>query len=179
MDFYSIGKRFYQTYKKEDGSFFKGLIGKTSLTGRYTNYVVNGMMLFTSMDCDIKAGDIFTSQAGRIMMVMDNAEEESCGPTQKAFTLRVLTKYVSWQRQVDVINEITGLKETTEMKDMGNFWCSFEQSGNMTDNMHITVGKYLFVCNKDLKEGDIIDDKYRVTKSDNLVGVTVANAAKC
>ena len=49
----------------------------------------------------------------------------------------------------------------------------------MTDNMHITVGKYLFVCNKDLKEGDIIDGKYRVTKSDNLVGVTVANAAKC
>lgn len=179
MNIKKVGRKFYQTYKKEDGSLFKGLIGKIPMTGRYTNYVIGGMIMFVSPTCKLKCGDIFTSQSGRVMMVMDNAEEESIGMTQQSFVIRILTKEVSWKRQVDIIDPITKMKKTTEIKNMGSFWCSFESSGNKTDNMHITVGKYTFICNKDLKEGDIIDDMYRITKSENLVGVTVANGAKC
>lgn len=179
MDFYKIGKRFYQSYKTEDGKTFKALIGKIPMTGRYTNYVIGGMILFTDINCPIDVGTIFTSKAGRVMMVMDNAEEETLGPTQKSFVVRILTRKFTWKRQVDVINPITGMKETTSIENLGEFWCSLEASGNKTDNMHITVGKYTFVCNKDLKEGDIIDDTYRITKSENLVGVTVAYGAKC
>ena len=179
MNFYKIGKRFYQEYTTEEGLRFKALIGKIPMTGRYTNYVIGGMILFTDISCPIDVGTIFCSKAGRIMMIMDNAEEETCGPTQKSFVVRILTKKFTWKRQKDVINPITGLKETTEIKNMGSFWCSFESSGNKTDNMHITVGKYTFICNKDLKEGDIINDTYRITKSENLVGVTVAYGAKC
>jgi hypothetical protein len=179
MDFFKIGKRFYKKYKTEDGLYFKALIGKPSMTGRYTNYVVGGMVLFTDIDCPIDVGTIFYSQSGRVMMIMDNAEEESCGPTQKSFVVRILTKKFTWKRQKDIINPITKMKETTKIENLGSFWCSLESSGNRTDNMHITVGKYTFVCNKDLKEGDIIDDKYRITKSENLVGVTVAYGSKC
>lgn len=179
MDFYKVGKRFYQTYRTEDGDYFKGLIGKIPMTGRYTNYVIGGMIMFVDVDCPIDTGTIFFSQAGRVMMVMDNAEEETLGARQKSFVVRILTRKFSWKRQVDVLNPITGMKETTNIKNMGSFWCSLEASGNKTDNMHITTGKYTFVCNKDLKEGDIIDDKYRITKSENLVGVTVAYGARC
>lgn len=179
MDFFKVGKRFYQTYETEDGKYFKALIGKIPMTGRYTNYVIGGMIMLTDMNCPIEVGTIFKSQAGRVMMVMDNAEEETCGPTQKSFVVRILTRKFSWKRQIDVVNKITGMKETTDFEDLGEFWCSLEASGNKTDNMHITTGKYTFVCNKDLKEGDIIDDKYRITKSENLVGVTVAYGARC
>lgn len=178
MDFKCIGKRFYQTYKKEDGTLFKALIGKPPMTGRYTNYVVSGMVMFTSVDSNVNVGDVFTSQMGRVMIVMDNAEEESLGPTQKTFTVRILTRKMNWKRGKDVINRITGLLETSEIEDMGDFWCSFESSGNKTDNMHITLGKYTIICNKPLIEGDILDNTYRVTKSENLVGVTVAYATK-
>lgn len=179
MDFHKIGKRFYQEYKTEDGLRFKALLGKIPMTGRYTNYVIGGMILFTDVNCPIDVGTIFKSPMGRVMMVMDNAEEETCGPTQKSFVVRILTRQFTWKRQKDVINPITGLKETTSIENLGSFWCSFESSGNKTDNMHITVGKYTFICNKDLKEGDIINDTYRITKSENLVGVTVAYGAKC
>lgn len=179
MDFFKVGKRFYQTYETEDGTYFKALIGKIPMTGRYTNYVIGGMVMFTDINCPIDVGTIFKSQAGRVMMIMDNAEEETCGPTQKSFVVRILTRKFTWKRQVDVINKITGMKETTSFEDLGEFWCSLEASGNKTDNMHITTGKYTFVCNKDLQEGDIIDDKYRITKSENLVGVTVAYGARC
>ena len=179
MDFYKIGRRFYKTYETEEGTYFKALIGKIPMTGRYTNYVIGGMVMFTDIDCPIDVGTIFKSQAGRVMMVMDNAEEETCGPTQKSFVVRILTRKFTWKRQVDVINPITKMKETTSFEDLGEFWCSLEASGNKTDNMHITTGKYTFVCNKDLKEGDIINDTYRITKSENLVGVTVAYGARC
>lgn len=179
MDFYKVGKRYYETYETEDGIYFKALIGKIPMTGRYTNYVIGGMIMLTDMDCPVDVGTIFKSQAGRVMMIMDNAEEETRGPTQKSFVVRILTRQFTWKRQVDVINEITGMKETTSFEDLGTFWCSLEASGNKTDNMHITTGKYTFVCNKDLHEGDIIDDKYRITKSENLVGVTVAYGARC
>lgn len=179
MDFNKVGKRFYQTYKTEDGKYFKGLIGKIPMTGRYTNYVIGGMIMFTDVNCPIDTGTIFFSQAGRVMMVMDNAEEETLGPQQKSFVVRILTRQFTWKRQIDVINPITGMKETTGFQDLGKFWCSLEASGNKTDNMHITVGKYTFICNKPLEEGDIIDDKYRISKSENLVGVTVAYGARC
>lgn len=179
MDFQNVGKRFYRKYKTEDGTYFKALIGKIPMTGRYTNYVIGGMIMFTDINCPIDVGTIFMSQANRVMMVMDNAEEETFGARQKSFVIRILTKHFTWQRKVDVINPITGLPETTEIEDLGSFWCSLEASGNKTDNMHITTGKYTFVCNKDLKEGDIIDGKYRITKSERLVGVTVAYGARC
>lgn len=173
-----IGRRYYETYRKEDGSYFKALIGKPPMTGRYTNYVIGGMIMFTAPDAKVQTGDIFKSQAGRVMMCMDNAEEESIGPIQNTYVVRIMTRQMTWKRGIDVVNDITGLKETTSIEDMGSFWCSFESSGNRTDNTHITVGKYTIICNKDLKEGDIIDDMYRVTKSENLVGVTVAYASK-
>lgn len=179
MDFFNVGKRFYRTYRTEDGRNFKALIGKLPMTGRYTNYVIGGMIMFTDINCPIEVGTIFFSHAGRVMMVMDNAEEETMGARQKSFVIKILTKKFTWRRQIDVINPITKMKETTGFEDLGSFWCSFESSGNRTDNMHITVGKYTFICNKDLKEGDIINDTYRITKSENLVGVTVAYASKC
>lgn len=179
MDFFKVGKRFYRTYKTENGNSFKALIGKPPMTGRYTNYVIGGMIMFTDINCPITVGTIFYSQAGRVMMVMDNAEEETAGPRQKSFVVRILTKKFSWKRHKEEVNPITKMKETVGFQDLGYFWCSFESSGNKTDNMHISVGKYTFVCNKDLKEGDIINDTYRITKSENLVGVTVAYGAKC
>lgn len=178
MDFYNVGKRFYRTYKTEDGKYFKALIGKIPMTGRYTNYSIGGMVMLTDINCPIDVGTIFTSEAHRVMMVMDNAEEETSGARQKSFVIRILTRKFTWKRKVDEINPITGMAETTKIEDLGSFWCSMEASGNRTDNTHITTGKYTFVCNKDLREGDIIDDKYRITKSERLVGVTVAYGSR-
>lgn len=178
MNIKQVGRRFFETYRKEDGSYFKGLLGKPPMTGRYTNYVVGGMVLFTSMNSNVNVGDIFISRAGRVMMVMDNAEVETGENLQRSFTVRIMSKKVSWKRQYREIDRITGLEKTTDVENLGDFWCSMEASGKQTDNTHITLGKYTFVCNRDLKEGDTLDDKYRVTRVDNLVGVTIADAVK-
>lgn len=178
MNIKNVGKRFFETYKKEDGGYFKGLVGKPPLTGRYTNYTVGGMVLFTGINADVDVGDIFTSRTGRVMMVMDNAEMETGDNLQKTFVIKILNKIVTWTRQVREKDPITGLDKTTDVKNLGSFWCSFESTGNQIDITHIKLGKYRFVCNKELLEGDTLDNKYRVTKVDHLVGVTVADAER-
>lgn len=178
MNIKNVGKRFFETYRKEDGGFFKGLVGKPPMTGRYTNYSVGGMVLFTGLYSGVEVGDVFTSRTGRVMMVMDNAEIETGDNLQKCFVIKIMNKNVTWTRQVKEKDPITGLDKTTNIKNMGNFWCSFESAGNRTDVTHITLGKYRFICNKELREGDTLDNKYRITKVDHLVGVTIADADK-
>lgn len=178
MDIRQVGRRYFETYKKEDGTYFKGLLGKPPMTGRYTNYTVGGMTLFTGLNAKVEVGDIFTSRTGRVMMIMDNAEIESGQNMQKAFVVRIMSVKVKWERKVDVIDEITGLAKTSEVEDMGEIWASMEASGKSTDNMHITVGKYTFVTNKPLEEGDTLGGEYRITRVDHLVGVTIADAVR-
>lgn len=175
MNIKNVGKRFFETYHKEDGGYFKGLIGKPPLTGRYTNYTVGGMVLFTGIHADINVGDIFISRTGRVMMVMDNAEMETGDNLQKTFVIKILNKRVTWTRQVREKDPITGLDKTTNIKNLGSFWCSLESVGDRTDITNLKLGKYRFVCNKELCEGDTLDNKYRVTKVDRLVGVTIAD----
>lgn len=183
MELRKIGRKFYKTYKKEDGSKFRGLIGKPPMTGRYTNYSLGGVVMFTSPNENLHVGDIFFSHFGRPILVMDNVDEETIGRTQKSFTLKVMNRKLQWIRYKDKIDPISGMVESSsEIEFEKMIYASYEDDGKTSDTLQIPFGKYNVITNKDLKVHDTLIDEYgynySVIRSDRYVGVTVANVQK-
>lgn len=175
MELRKVGRRFYQSYKKEDGGYFRGLIGKPPLTGRYTNYSLGGLVLFTAPETNVQKGDIFFSAFGRPMMCLDNADEESVGRTQKCFCLKLLNSKFKWERQKTVINKLTGLPESVGIEDLGLAYGSLEADGQALSVINVPFNKYKFITNKDLEPNDVLDGKYVVVRVDKFLGVTIAD----
>lgn len=175
MDIRKVGRRFYQTYTKENGGKFKGLLGRPSLTARYTDYTITGMVLFTAPDTNLNTGDVFFSKFNRAMICLDNADEESLGRTQRCFTVKPTNAHLSWKRPIKTVNKITGLEESKGFEDLGMLYCSLEEQGINTSTLNIPFPKYKIITNKPLRLNDVIDDKYVVTKVDNFLGVIIAD----
>jgi hypothetical protein len=175
MDLKKIGRRFYQTYRKEDGTQFRGLLGKPSLTARYTNYTLNGLILFTAPNANVDLGDVFFTNFNRAVMCLDNGDEESLGRTQKCFSLKMMNARFSWKSPDVGIDKITGLPKQNGMIDKGMMYCSLEEDGQAVSTTGLYFPKYKVITNKQLKLNDVLDDKYVVTKVDKFLGVTVAD----
>lgn len=175
MELRKVGRRFYQDYKKQDGSRFRGLLGRPALTGRYSNFVVGGLVLFTAPNTNLERGDIFFSAFGKPMICLENADEESVGRTQQCFCVKILNMYSDWSRPKDVLDPITGLKETTTLESFGKIYGSLEDDGQALSVTGINFPKYKFITNVDLHLNDIIDNKYIVSRVDNFLGVTIAD----
>lgn len=183
MELKKIGRKFYKTYRKEDGSKFKGLMGKPPMTGRYTNYALGGIVMFTAPDENLDVGDIFFSHFGHAILVMDNVDEESLGRTQKSFTLKTMNRELRWVRNKKSVDPISGVSETSEEKLFDvKIYASFEDDGKTSDTLQIQFAKYNIITNKDLQLEDTLFDKwgneYVVIRTDRYVGVTVANVQK-
>ncbi len=183
MDLKRVGRNFYKVYRKEDGSFFKGLIGKSPLTGRYTNYAIGGTILYTSPTANVKVGDIFFTNFNRAVMCMDDMPEESLGSTQKLFTLKIVETKMNWLRAKFIEDPVSGeLSDSGEYEDLGNLYCAFEDDGKSMDTMQIKFDKYNVVTNKELQVNDILvndkDERFVVMRSEHYVGATVANVQR-
>lgn len=183
MELKKIGRKFYRTYTKEDGTKFRGLIGKPPMTGRYTNYALGGVVMFTSPNENINVGDIFFSNFGHAVLVMDNVDEETLGRTQKSFTLKIMNRKLKWIRYKEKIDPISGsVESSTEKEFEKTIYASYEDDGKTSDTLQIPFGKYNIITNKDLRVQDtLLDDfgyTYVVIRSDRYVGVTVANVQK-
>ena len=175
MELKKVGRRFYQNYKKQDGTRFRGLLGRPALTGRYSNFVVGGLVLFTAPNTNLDRGDIFFSSFNKPMICLENADEESIGRTQKCFCVKILNFNSTWERPKDVVDPITGLSETTTMEDLGNVYGSLEDDGQALSVTGINFPKYKFITNVDLHLNDVLGGKYVVCRVDNFLGVTIAD----
>lgn len=175
MELRKVGRRFYQSYKKQDGTRFRGLLGRPALTGRYSNFVVGGLVLFTAPNTNLDRGDIFFSAFNKPMICLQNADEESVGRTQQCFCVKILNFYSTWERPKDVVDPITGLKETTKMDNLGNIYGSLEDDGQALSVTGINFPKYKFITNVDLHLNDVLGGKYVVSRVDNFLGVTIAD----
>lgn len=174
MELKKVGRRFYQSYKKQDGTRFRGLIGRPALTGRYSNFTVGGLIMFTAPNTNLERGDIFFSSFNKPMICLENADEESIGRTQQCFCVKVLNAYLDWHRSTDVVDAITGLKESSTLTNMGKVYGSLEDDGQALSVTGVSFPKYKFITNVDLKLNDVLGGKYIVTRVDNFLGVTIA-----
>lgn len=177
MDIKKVGRRFYQSYQKEDGSMFKGLIGKPSMTGRYSNYTVVGTVLFTGPETTLSAGDVFFSKFGQALLCLDNANEETLGRTQLCYTIKLMNRKLSWKRPQKVVDPVSGMEMDSEkFEELGDIYCSLEADGKTSDSVQqISYKNYVVITNKDLKPNDILNDNMVVTSVDTFLGVVVAN----
>ena len=150
------------------------VVGPT-LTGRYSNFVVGGLVLFTAPNTNLERGDIFFSAFNKPMICLENADEESIGRTQQCFCVKILNFHSSWDGPTDVIDLITGLAQTTSMENMGDIYGSLEDDGQALSVTGINFPKYKFITNVDLHLNDVIGKKYVVARVDNFLGVTIAD----
>lgn len=183
MDTKKVGRRYYKTYVKEDGSRFKGIIGKQPLTGRYTNNALGGVVMFTAPKENIDPGDLFFTQMKRAVLVLDNIAEESFGPTQKCFTLKMMNRKMRWIRYLCKIDPISGVLETTDEPEFEKeIYCSFEDNGKRSDTLLIDFAKYHIMTNKELVAKDTLIDEWGndfvVTRVDRYLGAFVVNVQK-
>ena len=109
------------------------------------------------------------------MICLQNADEESVGRTQQCFCVKILNFYSTWERPKDVVDPITGLKETTKMDNLGNIYGSLEDDGQALSVTGINFPKYKFITNVDLHLNDVLGGKYVVSRVDNFLGVTIAD----
>lgn len=175
MELKKVGRRFYQNYKKQDGSRFRGLLGRPALTGRYSNFVVGGLVLFTAPNTNLDRGDIFFSAFNKPMICLENADEESIGRTQQCFCVKILNSRLDWARPKDVNDPITGLRTTTTLESLGEIYGSLEDDGQALSVTGINFPKYKFITNVDLHLNDVLGNKYVVIRVDNFLGVTIAD----
>ncbi len=183
MDIRKVGRRYYQTYRKEDGSLFRGLMGKQPLTGRYTNNALGGVVMFTSPTENVEPGDLFFTQFNVPMLILDNIYEESLGPTQKCFTLKTMNRTLKWIRYSTKIDPVSGVEESsTEPEFEKEIYCSFEDDGKRSDTLLIDFAKYNLMTNKEVIVGDTLIDEWGnnfvVIRVDRYLGVFVINVQK-
>lgn len=183
MDIKKVGRRFYQIYVKEDGSRFRGIIGKQPLTGRYTNNALGGVVMFTAPNENIEPGDLFFTQTKRAVLVLDNIAEESLGPTQKCFTLKMMNRKLRWIRYLKNVDPISGVAETSfEPEFEETIYCAFENDGKRSDTLLIDFAKYDVYTNKEVMVEDTLLDEWGnnfvVNRVDRFLGVFVLGIQK-
>lgn len=175
MDIRKVGQRFMRVYTKEDGSVFRGLIGKPTMTTGNDSFVVRRQVLLVPPKDDVSPGDMFKSALSKTMLVLDNADEETLGITQKAYYVLTMNKNLSWSRPVKTKDVITLLEKDGEIERLGTFPCRFDVYRQEEDSvLRIPETSYRIITNRELRLNDILDDNYVVKRVEKQLGVTVA-----
>lgn len=170
-----IGRRFMQTYEKEDGSLFRGLLGKPNL-GQIVSetFKMSRLVLLTPPEDNVCPGDVFTGKGGTKMIVLENADEESFGLTQNCFYTVSFNAKVKWERPIMKKDDVTMMVTEDSLEDRGEFECAMNYEKYVSSTLKVPEPMYQIITNKDLQLNDVIDGIYIVKKVQKMLGVTVA-----
>ena len=170
-----IGRRFMQTYEKEDGSLFRGLLGKPNIgQSNSETFRMPRLVLLTPPEDGVSPGEVFIGKGGTKMIILENADEESFGLTQNCFYVVSFNSVVSCERTVLKEDKVTMMVTEESLEDLGQFECAMNYEKYVSSSLKVPEPMYQIVTNKDLKLNDVINGIYIVKKVQKLLGVTVA-----
>lgn len=173
MRFRDVGNSFKIKFQKEDGSFFFGQMTiPTMSNNRTTDFAPTRRILVVDDVVDVSSGMIIKSPKGENYLTYYNGENEYTRSDQKTFGLIRVTREMSWKRLKKVIDPVTGMSKGEEYEDFGLIWAAFEADGQSVDTLNVIKKDFRILTNAQVVEGDILSDKYRASRVDNVLGIT-------
>lgn len=168
-----VTDRFKFKIKTIDGRAFYGYLLDIPDTSRVSNFLSARRYLRTHATKTPVAPREVIIVAGQKYIVADHGVGFFKVPIYKHFKLFEVDKIMNWKSQQKTINPVTGVHEITRDQDQGDIYLSVQPDSDKEDKLKIPTNYYTAVTNADVQIDDLLDDNYVVTKTDQVLGITL------
>lgn len=175
MNLRDVGKRFEITFTRDDGRRFNGFIyAPPASQTKSTTFITARRILKVSDKTDVKEGDVFKLPNGTYGLCFDMQDGYFYEPNFHLFGLVTLDKCLKWTRKTLIQDPVTLRDIPGEPIDMGELRCVLEYVRQEADSLKVPGSVYRLLCGKEIKEGDVLDNKFIIKKVYNILGIYMA-----
>lgn len=175
MELKNVGRRFEETFTRDDGKRFKGMIyAPPASQTRVTTFITPRRILKVRRGVGVREGDVFQQPNGTWGLCFDLQDGYFYEPNFNLFGIITLDQNLTWVRKVTEEDPVTKTLKQTEPEDLGYLRCVLEYVRQEDDSLKVSTAKYRLLCGKEIKEGDLIGGKYYIRKAENILGIYLA-----
>lgn len=155
----------FERFKRIDGAGFKAIL--TSATDGGSTVNSSFRILYVRKPNFVKVGDVVLSHGGENLILMEFPDDSK---ELTAFKVAYASKIVSWERQITLIDPVSGVPKGNGWADMGPLYLNFDMPdeapvGTLNDT------RYRFITGQEVKVGDRIEGKRIIKTIFEVLGV--------
>ena len=165
-----VGDRFRMKLRKVTGAEFYGQLLDIPDTSRVSNFLTPRRYLRTTPTTTVVPRDVIIANNVKFI-VAEHGDGFYTEVIYKHFKLFEVTHTYNWKRKSFVKNTITGIMEEVLTNDATVVYVSLQPKAAIEDTMNIAQQTYTAISNLDIARGEVIANKYVVTRSYEVLGV--------
>lgn len=160
-------------FMTDEGLEFLGEISDVPGQSQANSLTYPRRILKVSPDSWLTAGQIIVSPYGRRYLCAEHGDGHTGFKLFRAFRLLELDRTVEIRRRVTDTDPLTGLPRAEVETIIGTFDAVFEPLAQQED-LQVAFDRYRMYTKVEILKDDRVDQKYRVVRSEKLLGVYVS-----